>query len=423
MIAEPDRPGRSILLVAYFYPPCRDTGVLRAAAMAKWLRRLGHRVTVLTTSAYGELPGDRDEPVERTADAQLWRAKLRGKERIDALFDSDTYSGRPHFLSKVVVPEPLGVAWVPFARSRALALHRREGFDCVITTSPPESAHAVGHALGSRGVPWVADIRDAWTFESLRPAFPTGLQRRLDARMERRLLGAADAVVCVSQPAAADLRSRGIADPLLIPNGWDPEAMPEPAERSAGLDPDRVTLLYTGRFGSYGRDPRALIEALRMLAREQPDTAARLELAVAGPLTSTETELFGVDVSPARITLLGSVPRERALALQREADALLLIAHPTRSQLLNIKLFEYLAAGRPILALAAGTEAGRVVREIGGEAVAADDPRAIAAALELLASEGLPPLDPDVAHRYAYPAPAEGMVAAVEAAIARRNRS
>ena len=43
----------NLLLVAYFYPPCLDTGAHRPATMAKWLRRLGHRVTVLTTSAYG----------------------------------------------------------------------------------------------------------------------------------------------------------------------------------------------------------------------------------------------------------------------------------------------------------------------------------------------------------------------------------
>ena len=413
---------RSILLVAYFYPPCRDTGILRSVAMAKWLRRLGHRVTVLTTSAYGELPTDADEPVVRTADAQLWRAKLHGGDRIDALFDSDTYSGKPHFLSKVVVPEPLGLAWTPFARRRAVALHRRERFDCVITTSPPESAHSVGRRLQRRGVPWIADIRDAWTFESLRPAFPTALQRWRDDRMERQLLGAADAVVCVSEPAAADLRDRGIAEPLLIPNGWDPDAAPRPStESAAGLDPERVTLLYTGRFGSFGRDPGALVDAMGRLAREQPDVAERLELAIAGPLTEAEAGLFTADVSPARISLLGTTPRERALALQREADALLLIAQPTRSQLLNIKVFEYLAAERPILALAAGTEAGRVVEEIGGETVAADDPSAIAAALARLVAGELRPPAPNAVEPYAYPAPAARMAEAVEAAIATRG--
>ncbi|MDX6582871.1 MAG: hypothetical protein QOI10_2055 [Solirubrobacterales bacterium] len=409
-----------ILLVAYFYPPCRDTGALRPASMAKWLRRLGHEVTVLTTSAYG--PGDDDaaEDVVRTADAQRWRARLAGKETIGALFDSPTYSGRPHPLSKVVVPEALAAAWMPFARSRALRLQRERRFDCVITSSPPESVHAIGFALHRRGVPWVADVRDAWTFESLRPEFPTAIQRRLDERLERRWLGAADAVVCVSEPAAEDLRRRGIADPLLIRNGWDPEAAPEPGEPTGLLDPNRVSVLYTGRFGTYGRDPGPLIAGLTKLARDHPEAAAKLELAIAGPLTEDEARLFETDVSPARISLLGPMPRERALALQLEADALLLIAQPTRSQLLNIKLFEYAASGAPILALAAGTEAGRVAAELGAEVAPADDPDAIGAALRRVAAGEPAPPPQGAIERYTYPAPAEGMAAAVEAAISRR---
>jgi len=411
---------RSILLVSYFYPPSTDTGAQRPAAMAKWLRRLGHRVTVLTTSAYG--PGDPDPDTVRTADAQLWRARLRGRDRVDAMFDADSYSGRPHPLSKVLVPEPLVAAWTPFARARALRLHRRERFDGVITTSPPESAHAVGLALRRRGVPWVADIRDAWTFEPLRPRFPTAAQRRLDELLERRWLGTADAVVCVSGPAADDLRQRGIADPLLVPNGWDPEDVPPSGGASETgdrlLDPTRTSLLYTGRFGSYGRDPRPLIAALGTLARSDLEAAAKLELVVAGPLTEAERELLTTDVSPARIVVAGSVPRERALSLQRDADALLLIASPARSQLLNLKLFEYLASGTPILALAGGTEAGRVVGELGGEVAPADDPGAIEASLRRLASGVLPAPAPDAVRAYSYPAPAERMAEAVERAIA-----
>ncbi len=84
----------NLLLVAYFYPPCRDTGAHRPAAMAKWLRRLGHRVTVLTTSAYGTGDGAAEEDVVRTPDLQRLRARLHGHDRVDALFDSDTYSGK-----------------------------------------------------------------------------------------------------------------------------------------------------------------------------------------------------------------------------------------------------------------------------------------------------------------------------------------
>lgn len=408
---------RRLLLVAYFYPPCRDTGALRPVAMAKWLRRLGHEVTVLTTSAYGPAVGERD--VVQTADAQRWRARLRGQDRIDALFDSPTYSGRPHPLSRLLVPEALVAAWLPFARRRALALTRERRFDCAITTSPPESAHAVGIALGRRGLPWVADVRDAWTFEPLRPRFPTAAQRRLDLWLERRWLGAADAVVCVSEPAAADLRRREIAAPLLVANGWDLEAAPAQSALPAQLlDPERVSLLYTGRFGSPGRDPRPLVEALGRLARGDPETASRLELVIAGPLTADEARLLSADVTPARIVAAGSLSRDKALALQRGADVLLLLAQPTRSQLLNIKLFEYLAAGRPILALAAGTEAGRMVERLGGEVARADDPAAIAAALGRAARGELRPPAPDAVAPYTYPAPAERMADAVETAIA-----
>src|SRR5919106_1009586 len=238
---------RSILLVAYFYPPCNDAGAHRPATMAKYLRRLGHRVTVLTTSAYGTGPTDQADGIVRTPDLQRLRARLHGRDRIDALYDSDTYSGRPHPLSRVIVPEPLLVAWAPFARARAIRLNRERHFDCVITSSPPESAHLIGRALRRRGVPWVADVRDAWTFEPLRPEFPTRIQRRLDERLERRWLGGADVVVCVSEPAARDLRARGIADPVLIPNGWEPQLVPTASGSGAevagaireALDPDR----------------------------------------------------------------------------------------------------------------------------------------------------------------------------------------
>ncbi len=415
----------NLLLVAYFYPPCRDTGAHRPATMAKWLRRLGHRVTVLTTSAYGTGDPSEEEGVVRTADLQLLRARVHGRDRVDSLFDADTYSGRPHLLSRILVPEPLVVAWAPFARSRALRLHRSARFDCVITSSPPESSHLIGRALARRGVPWVADVRDAWTFEPLRPPFPTAAQRRLDERLERRWLRTADAVVCVSRPAADDLRERLGIEPLLVPNGWDPDLL---ASHEVGegarqlLDPKRVSLVYTGRFGSYGRDPAPLVRALGELARQHPDAAARLELVVAGPLTPNEATLMRTDVSPARIVVAGTLPRDESLALQRAADALLLLAARKRSQLLNFKLFEYLAAGRPILALAAGTEAGRVVQEIGGESVPSDDVAAIVGALRRVAAGELEPPDPSARQAYSYPSVAEQM-AEVAKSAAREQHS
>jgi glycosyltransferase involved in cell wall biosynthesis len=391
--------GRSILLVAYFYPPCPDAGAHRATAMAKYLRRAGHRVTVLTTSAYGAEPGEAD--VVRTADLQLTRARMRGHDRIQGMFESDTYSGRPHALSRVLVPEPLVVAWAPFALRAAKRLARERAIDCVITTSPPESVHLVGRALSRRGVPWLADIRDAWNFEPLRPRFPTAAQRRLDERLERRWLGSADAVTVVSRPAGEDLRRRLQIESRLGPNAWDPDLDDEVSSAAPSLDPARTSLVYTGRFGSYGRDPSGLVAAIRELASEEPRVAEHLELVVAGPVTDEERRLLGADLSPARISLLGSVSRASALELQRAADALLLLAD-----------------SRPIVALAAGTEAGRIVLETGaGEVAPSNDVAAIRGALRKLAAGELRAPDPERVRTYTYPAAAGRMADAVEAAI------
>ena len=240
--------------------------------------------------------------VLRSRDLQTLRARLAGHSKVDSLFDSDSYTGRPHPLSKLIVPEPLAVAWAPFARRVALRAHRSRPFDCVLTTSPPESAHTIGHALRRRGVPWVADIRDAWTFEPLRPRFPTALQRHLDERLERLRIGAADRVVCVSEPAATDLRSRGIADPTVIANAWDHDQDPGPEAVAAAaglLATDRTSLLYTGRFGSYGRDPGPLAEGLARLAQSSPELAGKLELAIAGPLQPWRAGAVRAPRSPA----------------------------------------------------------------------------------------------------------------------------
>ena len=65
--------------------------------------------------------------------------------------------------------------WLPFALPRALSLARKGDFDVVLTTSPPQSAHLVGLALARRGLPWIAELRDGWTFEPPRAPWPSRL--------------------------------------------------------------------------------------------------------------------------------------------------------------------------------------------------------------------------------------------------------
>ena len=112
--------------------------------------------------------------------------------------------------------------------------------DCVITTSPFESTHLIGLGLGAGRPPWIADLRDGWTFESWRRPLPLAVQRGLDLWLERGVLSAADAVTALPRAVARDVRSRFGRPAHHISDGWDPELEPVLADTPAlRLRPDR----------------------------------------------------------------------------------------------------------------------------------------------------------------------------------------
>src|SRR5262249_52891060 len=147
------------------------------------------------------------------------------------------------------------------------------------------------------------------------------------------------------------------------------------------LPADRELLVHTGALsGPRGRDARPLLEALHRLTVE-PQTEPRFVLVQAGPTQPSDEPLLNVLQERGDALTLGVVPRAVSIALQRQATALVLLTSDERSQSTG-KLYEYLAAGRPILALAEDNEAARIVRETRtGVTVPPGDVDAILAAL------------------------------------------
>jgi glycosyltransferase involved in cell wall biosynthesis len=326
----------------------------------------------------------------------------------------------------VVVPDAWLLSWVPFAARAARRVVAERGIDCLVTTTPYESTHLIGFGLGRRRPAWVADFRDGWSFESHRPPFPTAAQRALDRRLERAVVTRADRVVGATMPIVEDFRERLGVDAAYVANGWDPGVAPrDGADATPELTPGRVTLLHTGTLsGAWGRDPRPLFDALELLASRRPAVAERLEVLLVGRTTPDVERLLAGGRLGSLVRASGHVTRAASLELQRRADALLLVTAARNRGEATGKLFEYLGAGRPILALAEGNEAARIVRETGtGMTVAPDDPAAIADALELLVERGLPHGgDSSRLAPYLYPAPAVAMEDEIERAIAQRGR-
>ena len=405
--------------MAHLTPPSPLSGARRPANLVKYLERRGHRVTVLTSlaSGSGDVPGA--TRVVRTRDLLASRLNWRRGhfEAIQGRQQAMASASSP--LELMVLPDLALAGWMPFAVPRAIGLARRHRFDCVITTSPPPSGHLVGLALRRMGVPWIADLRDGWTYDPPRGAWPTRAQAAADAALERAVLARADRLVAVTRPIADDLAERLGRSVAVVTNGFDPDEFGDGLPDADGLlTPGRHSLVHTGRAGVSGRSPRALVDGLVELRRRWPDVAGRLDVVFAGPVTAEEQSLLADPRLEGMARTVGMLERPRALGLQRAADSLLVFAEGASSRsVATTKLFEYLAAGKPVLVLGADTEAARIVDEVGaGISAASDDPGAVATALRRLVA-GEVSRDGDAGlDRFAWPTLTERFEAEIEAA-------
>jgi glycosyltransferase involved in cell wall biosynthesis len=391
---------KSILLVCQYAPPSSLVPARRIGGLTKYLARLGYKVTVLTSALSGEGPIEGAADVVTTQDLMTSRLNWR-RGSFDALGGGvPAPYKRRSTLEDVIVPDVGLATWLPYVLPRALRLASERSFDCVVTSSPPQSVHLVGRALRRRGLPWIAELRDGWTFDPPRPPWPLKLQARLDAALERSTLAQADVVVGVTDPIVDDVRRRLGLRAELVTNAFDPEEAAEPEAVADFVRDGRHLLVHTGRMAVSGRTPGPLLDAL---ARVRSD---RLDVVLAGPLSEDERPLIERAESDGLLRWVGVLDRSRTLALQRAADSLLVLARGASGKSVATgKLFEYLGARRPILVLGEDTEAARIVREAGaGTATSATDPEAIAGALAALADGPPPPADPAAIERYGFPA-------------------
>ncbi len=412
--------GHRVLLVTYFYPPDTSVGSHRWPPLIRYLRERGHQVTVLTTTAFGTRPDDRPW-VHRTRDLQA-SPLLRRALRRPATIAGEGRPGvvvpeAPKLLTDFLVPDAHAVSWLPFVLGslRRAARHA----DVVITNGPPDATHLAPLFLGADRPAWIADFEDGWRFEPQRAGWPTRAQDRLEAALEARVVRAADAVVGISEPIAADFRERFGAQAFAIGNGWDPTI---PVGTGPALEPGTVSVVHTGNL-SHGtrRDPTALLAALEQLAGTE--VGDRLRLVLAGPLVAGDQEHLD-RLSPAAARMVrhvGALDRSDAIALQRDADVLLLLVSGSQRSIVTGKIYEYLAAGRPVLALSEPNEATRIVEETRtGAVVSPTDPDAIAAALTR-AVRGELPFTPRGTDAYVHPGPAIAYERAIEAALGSKR--
>lgn len=406
-----------VLVVAYCFPPEGSIGTQRTLRLVRELVARQCDVTVLTgtlASYPASSPIDHDLLSRVPAGVDVLRASvLRPFERTSAALDVNRSKaavdgglapaaraqggrqagsaarlreGKRHLQALLRIPDQ-HVGWILPAVAKGVASGLRRRPDVLYSTAPPWTGQLVARALASAlGCPWVADFRDPWARAPWREGWAPAA-RRAAAIFERSVVRRADAVVFTTRTNmdeyAKHYGAAAASKFHLVRNGCDRDEF----EGLAPVDGDgRFTMLHAGSLYG-GRKPTALFAALAAL-RDRGLIDARSfcfrqigRVALSGFDMAEERDRLGLQ---GMVEMLPALPRRDILREMISASCLLLL-QPGTTVSIPGKLFEYLAAGRPILALAEEGETSDIVRESGrGIAILPEDQPQIERAIEQL---------------------------------------
>ncbi len=379
---------KRLLVITYYWPPTGGSGVQRWVKFTKYLSRFGWECVVYTPENPEQLSRDESLLTDIPAGLEvikrpirepynLYRKIFRPKGGSDAvtLFNAQKKTFKQRLAvfirGNFFVPDPR-VGWVRPSVNFLASYIKEHSVDAVVTTGPPQSMHLIGLGLKKRtGVRWIADFRDPWTemfyFKHMGLLPWTAARHR---RLEQEVLDGADTVISVSPPVRDDFQKRTSTPVELITNGYDDEDFNRTAPY---LSPDRFTILHTGLFSADG-DPLSLWDTLARKCASDSNFKQQLRVRLVGKTDPAIIESLRVRGLADNVEDLGYIPHYQTIKEQRGANVLLLMMRrePEFTKVLPGKIFEYLAARRPVLGIGPATSASATILNESGAGVMID---------------------------------------------------
>jgi glycosyltransferase involved in cell wall biosynthesis len=351
---------KKVLWISYLFPPL-NCGVGRQVKIAKYLPTYGWLPVVLSVkrsklrpfydaSVVKDIPPNVEVHRTWSLESKLLMSYLPAALHIN-----------PKWLH---IPDQF-IGWFPFALRKGLHIIRNQKVDVIFSTSLPNTCHLVGYALKLRtGLPWVADFRDLWT-QSTYVSFPR-LVLGVENKMEAAVMRAADRITTINDPIRQDIQRKYSKQPaekfITIPHGFDPEDFVD-SNSTKKASCNRFTLTYTGSL--YGRRKiDTFAYAIKELIDEDSSINEKLNIRFVGNVLPARTlcKQLGLD----RVMIFSDmVTHQEARDYLSASDVLLFVlgTGDLDEKASTGKLFEYLAIGKPVLALGPEGVASNIIRE------------------------------------------------------------
>ena len=368
---------RRALIITYYWPPAGGPGVQRWLKFVKYFREFdvepivyvpeNPHYPITDTSFKSDIPSD--ITILKHPIREPYRlAGLISKKKTKSISSGIISKNEPSILERILlyirgnyfIPDAR-VGWVKPSVIYLQDYLSTNPIDVVITTGPPHSLHLIGLRLKEQlNVNWIADFRDPWTtihyHKSLRLTRSAELKHK---KLESGVLKSADAIVVTSPTTKKEFERITEKEITVITNGYDIEE---------GVITNLDTQFTCAHIGSLlsDRNPKVLWKVLSEIIEEIPSFKTDLQLLFAGMISDdviSDISSFGLTEN---LKLVGYVSHDAAVQLQFNAQLLLLVeidSTETRS-IIPGKLFEYLRAKRPILALGPeGSDISKIISD------------------------------------------------------------
>ena len=377
---------KKLLIITYYWPPSGGGGVQRWLKFVKYLREFGWEPVVYTPenpempsvdeALLKEVPDDLTVIKNKIWEPYSFYKRFTGRkkeEKIQTAFLTEKRHKRGvaeqfsvWIRGNLFIPDARKF-WIKPSVKYLTAYLRENPVDIIVSTGPPHSTHLIGMKLKQKlNIPWLADFRDPWTNIDYYRDLKLGKHAdRIHHQLEKKVLHQADAVTVVSPGMETDFKTIHSRKYDVVPNGYDAADL----ERLPEIKPetDKFVLAHIGSL-TRTRNPENLWEALKQLVSEDKGFAETLSILNVGKTDVSVTESLKNNGLEKYLISKGYLSHEEVLKEQRKATLLLLLINntPNAKLILTGKLFEYLAARRPIICIGPrdGDAAG-VIRKTG----------------------------------------------------------
>lgn len=322
-----------VLFISYNFPPRGGIGVQRISKFIKYLPKDEFEIHVLT--AKNGFSNILDESLLEDIPSSVKIHQVGYIEPLNWCKCRPWQSFLQYFYYKFFLFPDRESLWLKNALENAEKIIKKEKINIIFSSSAPITNHLVALGLKQKmNINWVADFRDEWTTNPHLSIKPRNLAKA--KQIEKAIIAQADAVTTVSEPIAEYFKSltKNSEKVSVITNGFDG------SDFNVAKQTKNANMVFRHLGTLYGSAKKTAIEEV-VSELDLPDT--RFEL-------SLEKRL----------------PHSQAVCKMQTADVLVLILGPEkRPGVYSGKLFEYLAARKPILALApAGSAAAELIKEL-----------------------------------------------------------